>query len=574
MRAKLPLTFLSLISITSALLIMTGCSPSNVNNPNRSPNRSFDVNNNVFASKNHFPDTELSNQNTQHNVLKRFLSDKSGVIATKTAETPGGAVLAGLPGAMTGGQDPAENVVTETTPTTEQMQPVVEGSADQTPADPTATNEDEEAPAVAGEQAATDQPEGAYIVNSISGGRGFDVVYDADHVVTEINVTSGDANDVKYVLENQIETADDNGTYVISTADLGAWNNISDQTIVLMRYNAKDFVFVKDRIMEVELVHVPTSSIQADGMVTIEDGKIAGEAIETINGAIAARALLHFGPVDLGNDSLTVNISDEDNVDVLGCKNNSEDEDSDSANNCLFADRVAYVIISQEAWLARAENEYAEEFDEEKHLDYVGYMDINLSKPGADAIRLSHMVVTGDDQNAVQARDSFRKPIYMPGDAVDLEDNLEGVNDSYTVRLTRKDTKDMSLDLNIEVFDEERFAGVSLALDRFVALVETETPADAEPAPTPADAEPAPTPADAEPASTPAADAEPASTPAADAEPAPTPADAEPASTPAADAEPASTPAADAEPASTPADAEEEADEQPEADEQQPEPNN
>ena len=79
MRAKSsPLTFLSILAgTTSALLIMTGCSPSNMNQAGRTPNRTFDINNSVFASKNHFPEAELSNKNTQHDVLKNFLSDEN-----------------------------------------------------------------------------------------------------------------------------------------------------------------------------------------------------------------------------------------------------------------------------------------------------------------------------------------------------------------------------------------------------------------------------------------------------------------------------------------------------------------
>ena len=323
------------------------------------------------------------------------------------------------------------------------------------------TTEDETAAA----EQTSDDP---YVVNSTNTGRHFQIHYDDNHVVTSITVTSDSGNLLNYVLENQIEA---NGLYVVSTKDLINWDNISDQTIVLMRYDA-NANFVKDRIMEIELVHVPAASIRAEGVMTVAEGKITEESIDTINGAVVTRALLQFGPIEHGNPPSGVDVDVvQGTTNTLGCSRSEG-----SGENCLFAERDAYVTISEEAWLTRDESENEEDFDEKKHLGYRAFMNVKLvpRENAKNTIHLFHEVVATRD-NTPEVRDSFRDDIYLSTDAIEFEST--DIAGDYTVRLVRKDIRDMFLNFAFELHKEEdesssntdTFTGISFELERFVA---------------------------------------------------------------------------------------------------------
>ena len=462
MRAKSPLTFFSfLVGITGSLLIIAGCSATSPNQAGLSNSAAFDAHNGVFNTENYMQDSHLSvsreqllNSNTErYKVVRNFLISESVTKTEENENNTGPERLIGVAGMLGGLQDDDET----------------------TPTSPPAANDAPE-PATPGgnEPAAAQQTsQDPYVVNSTNqADRSFEVEYNPeDHVVTGIVVASDfDENGyptktVTYALKNQIVA---NGLYVVSTDDLEGWDTLENQTVLLMRYKANDFVFVEDRAMEIELVHVPTSSLKAEGLMTVADGNITAETIEAINGAIAARALLQFGPIDFGNDDAGLPVSLRDGTttnvsNVLGCSY----EGGSVSDNCLFAGRSAYVKVSQEVWLERGDTELTEDFDEEKHLGYRASMHTALPKEGAENIDLSYSVEATEDegQGAVSTRNAFRAPIYLVNDAIPVEDNIvDDANNSYMVRLVRRNiidvNRNVTLDLGFEVLYTQDLSSV------------------------------------------------------------------------------------------------------------------
>ena len=219
-------------------------------------------------------------------------------------------------------------------------------------------------------------------------------------VIPSNNVVFGlSVGDQYYDLGNQIETTD--AIYILPSDKEGKVAAFSGDTVRLLRYDGTNG-YLANHYIEFEEVVVPTKSLSLEGLITIEEGKVASETVATINGALNSRFVLHFGPI---RDYRNMFNGGEEG------EGNAEDE-----LETLLSERNGYVTVAQVVWLTTDED--MDNFNEATDLSYEGSIRVELSKTDADPIIISHVTEMGDG-SATEARDSFRRAIGEDGNGLD-----------------------------------------------------------------------------------------------------------------------------------------------------------
>ena len=405
MRVKLPFfSFLTAIGITSVLIMIAGCSPSSMNQPTTS-NERFGQNNQIRFNPNNavdIPSQEIVNQNTtiSGTILEQFINDKSRLTQDVTAEESRQAPATGAPVTTpVPTQDPSATVTTPvptqdpsataTTPVPTQ-DPSATATTPMPTQDPSATATTpvptQDPSATATTPVPTQDPSATEVMNYL-----IDYSDVTDRPTREMAVHRNDNNvvtgfsigDTHYSLSHQVTTTDDS-VYMLPVeegkVDLG-----EGLTTTLLRYGAN--AYTANHEIEFELIHVPTASLKA-AITTDVEGNVTAETVATINGALDARFLLHFGPAR--SYSVT------------------------AANNTPVTDEgvTGYVTVAHAVWLDRDNDQ--DSFDVSADLDYTGSINVEFSE-GTDTIRYSYVTPLGE--NSTEIRNNFIGP--MPNNGSD-----------------------------------------------------------------------------------------------------------------------------------------------------------